>query len=220
MKRVALVPVLSFVLLCLTVPSLTVADTEGTSAKGNFQISLGNGQSREIRFDARVGGDGSTTGEITFRDEGTAVIGPRETQEDEPQEDLPLFYAKVSCDCLIVSGVEAALSGTIMESSRKNYIGQRALLVVQDGDSLTPPLRDKLTFGFYKTASKGWPVTDGDRPDEQTQAPTWVATDLERPDDTGTLSQQSEEVTCKSVPISSHSFIGSKQGKGIIQVTR
>lgn len=220
MKRVALASLVVLFFLSLTLPALTVADTDGPSANGSFQLSIENGHSRDIRFDARVTRDGTTTGEITFSDAGAVVTDPKATGDGEASEALPPFYAKAVCDCLVVKGIEAVLSGTVTESSRKNFIGRRVVLVVQDGDSLTPPLRDKLTFGFYRTIAKGWVATDGERPEEQGPAPTWVATDAERPDDTGVLSHKSEEVTCESFPISSHSFIGAKQGKGKIQVTR
>jgi hypothetical protein len=203
----------------LILPVAGVADGEGPSAQGSFQISLENGQSRDIQFDARVATDGSTTGEITFRDEGLGGPPSKATEDVDAGEVSSPFYAKATCDCLIVKGVEAALSGTVTESSRKNYVGRRVVIVVQDGDSLTPPLRDKLSFGFYRTPPSVVGATDGERPDEQSPT-TWVATDAERPDDTGIIPQKSQEVSCTSFPISSFDFIGAKQGKGKIQITR
>lgn len=218
MKRVLITSFLVLFLSSLTLPVLTVADGDGLSANGRFQLSLGNGQTREIQFNAQSTRDGSTTGEIIFRD-GQKVLDPKSPDDTTASEAAPPFYAKAVCDCLMVKGIEAVLSGTISEASAENYIGRRVLLVVQDGDSLTPPLRDKLTYGFYRTSVKGWVASDGERADEQGPAPTWVATDAERPDDVGILSQKSEEVTCESFPISSHTFIDARQGKGKIQVT-
>lgn len=219
MKRFRFTSLLALLLSSFTLPLATVPDGDGPSAKGTFQISMENGQSREIKFNAQLSRDGSTTGEITFRDAASASaakpVGNSNTSEAEPP-----FYAKAVCDCLLVNGIEAVVSGTITEASLETYIGRRVLLVVQDGDSFTPPLRDKLTFGFYKTMTKGWLATDGERPDEQGPAPTWVATDAERPDDGGVLPQKSEEITCESFPLSAHSFLGSKYGKGKIEVHR
>lgn len=219
MKRVACASLLMLFFLSLTLPASTGADSEGPSANGSFQFSVEGGQTRDIKFDAKLARDGSTTGEITFRDAGPAVTVSKPTVESEAGEALPPFFAKAACDCLVVRGVEAVMSGTVTESSRENFIGRRVLLSVQDGDSLNPPLRDKLTFGFYKTTVKGWVATDVERP-EDGPAPTWVATDAERPDDPGTLSQKSDEITCETFPFSSHSFLVAKQGKGKIQVTR
>jgi hypothetical protein len=93
------------------------------------------------------------------------------------------------------------------------------VLVVQDGDSLTPALRDKLTWGFYRSTAKNWIATDSERPDEAA-AVGWIATDAERPDDTGQISQKTDEVNCESFPISSFSFVGAKFGRGKIEVRR
>jgi hypothetical protein len=217
MTRVLFVSVFLLLLSLLTLPVVSVADGE-PSANGSFQISMENGQSRQINFTARLASDGRTSGEITVKDQ-PRTSDPKAQTNSTGVDAPPPFYAKAVCDCLMISGIEAALSGTVTESSWEGYVGRRVLLVVQDGDSITPPLRDKLTFGFYKISKKDWLVTDSERPEEGTAA-TWVATDSERYDDAGTLSQQSEGVTCESFPISSHSFIGSKQGRGKIEVTR
>jgi hypothetical protein len=174
-----------------------------------------NTTSRNITFNASSAGDGSTTGEITFRDISKASA---KAVEQQPGED-PTFYAKAKCDCLKINGVEAVLSGTVTESSRESYIGRRVLLVVQDGDSLTPVLRDKLTWGFYRWTAKNWVATDAERP-EETPPATWVATDAERPDDAGQISQKTDEVNCETFPISSYSFVGAKYGRGRIEVRR
>jgi hypothetical protein len=217
MKRVLFTSILVVLLSSLSLPVVTVADGE-QSANGSFQVSMENGQSREIKFSARLASDGSTSGEITFRDQSVKSDPKSQTRSNEV-EAAPPFYAKAECDCLAIKGIEAIIGGTITEASLESYVGRRVLLVVQDGDSITPPLRDKLTFGFYKTTTKNWVATDAERPDDG-PAPTWVATDAERPDDAGTVSQKSEQVTCESFPISAHSFIGSKQGRGKIEVRR
>jgi hypothetical protein len=219
MKRAAfaLLPVLFF--LSLTLSALAVADTDGPSANGSFQVSFEKGQSRNINFEAKVAQDGNVTGEIVLQDNVPSAPSPAATTNTEETEPLPPFYAKAKCDCLVVQGVEAVLSGTITESSRKSYIGRRVVLAVQDGDSLTPPLRDKLTYGFYSAPANALGASDLERPDEPGRA-TWVATDSERADDTGVIPQQSEQVTCTSFPISSFNFIGASQGKGKIKITR
>jgi hypothetical protein len=219
MKRIAFVSCFSLFFLSLTLAPLTVAHTEGPSANGSFKISFENGQSREVQFDARVAQDGNTTGEITFQDTGVVVRTPKNADDEEVSPALTPFYAKATCDCLVVQGVEAALSGTVTDSSRKSFIGRRVVVVVQDGDSLTPPLRDKLTFGFYGKPLNVLGATDGERPDEQGPA-AWVASDAERADDTGVILQKNQEVTCTSFPIGSFNFLGASQGKGQIQVTR
>jgi hypothetical protein len=217
MKRVLFASVL-LLLLILPLPAAGVSEGDGPSANGDFQIPIENGETRAIKFEARLATDGSTTGEIIFRDSVSATI-PTSTANNQASEAAPSFYAKAVCDCLSVKGIEAVMSGTVIEASPKSFIGRRVLLVVQDGDRLVPQLRDKLTFGFYKTTTREWMATDSERPEEQGPAPTWVATDAERPDDTGVMSQKSDEINCASFPLSAQDFNGSKNGKGKIQVT-
>jgi hypothetical protein len=219
MKRAAFasLPILFF--LSLTLSALAVVDTEGPSANGTFQVSFEKGESRNIHFEAKVAQDGNVTGEIVLEDSASSLASPKATANTEETEPSQPFFAKATCDCLVVQGVEAVLSGTITESSRKSYIGRRVVLAVQDGDSLTPPLRDKLTYGFYRTPANVLGASDLERPDEQGPA-TWVATDSERPDDTGVIPQQSQQVTCTSFPISAFNFIGANQGKGKVKITR
>jgi hypothetical protein len=220
MTRVVVASLLLLSLLSLILPGSSVAHTKGPAANGSFQVLMGDGKREEIEFDARAASDGNVTGEITFRQTPTDEAAAKSKLDGESGETVPDFYAKAACDCLTVKGNEAVLSGTITESSVKSYIGRKVLLVVQEGHSLTPPVRDKLTFGFYRNTAKGWVETDEERPEEQTPAPNWVATDAERPEDVGILAQKSEDITCESFPILSYSFIGEKQGKGKIQVTR
>jgi hypothetical protein len=205
-------------LLSFIPPDSSLARTNGPAANGSFQVSMGNGQREDIEFEVRAANDGNVTGEITFRQTPTEAAAPKSTLDGEPVEAAPLFYAKAACDCLSVKGNEAVLSGTVTESSVKSYIGRKVLLVVQEGHSLTPPVRDKLTFGFYRNMAKGWVESDEERPEEQSPARNWVVTDAERPDDLGTLAQRSDEITCGSFPILSYSFLSEKQGKGRIQV--
>lgn len=221
MRKLVFIAFVSLFLLSISWTTFSSDDPVGPSANGVFHVPMDNGQSGEVTFDAHVAKDGNTTGAITFRaelaDENDLA---KPVDDDEENAKLPPFYAKASCDCLVVKGVEAALSGTVTESSRKSFIGRRVVLVVQDGDSLTPPLRDKLTFGFYRPTAKGWVESDSERPADEESQPNWVATDNDRPEDTGRLAKKTDEITCTTVPISAHSFITAKQGRGTIQVTR
>lgn len=216
MNKIALALVLIILSLNFTSPALKASKRE-PSVSGTYQILLEGDISREINFRAIIAPDGNTMGQIDFRD----IAAPSRIKVDKSEGssgNFPAFYAKVACDCLVIEGVEAVLSGSVIESSQQTYVGKRVLLVVQDGDSLSPPLRDKLTFGFYKTSSKSWVSTDGERAENQGPPPSWIATDAERPDDMGTLPHTSPEVTCQTFPLSSYSFVGAKQGKGKIEV--
>lgn len=219
MKKIGFASLLLLLFSNLALPALNVSDSDGPSVSGTFQLLMEAEEPREIDFDASVARDGSTTGEITFRGAGAAMTNSPQPTDAETGNTAAPFYAKVDCDCLVVKGVEAVLSGTVTESSIKSRLGQRVLLVVEDGDRLTPPVRDRLTFGFYRTDRKGWIETDGERTEDQGPAPTWIATDLERLDDGGIISFKSNQITCGSFPLSSYSFISARQGKGKVQVT-
>ena len=219
MKSASRISFLIFLFLVFALSVSTGANSDGPSASGSFLVSGDNGSSRQIIFHASSAGDGSITGEITFRDLSSKASAQKVPGEQTLLGVDPSFYAKAACDCLKINGVEALLSGTVTESSREEYVGRRVLLMVQDGDSLIPALRDKLTWGFYRSTAKNWVATDAERPEEGA-ATTWVATDSERPDDAGVVSQKSEQVNCESFPLSSYTFVGAKYGRGKIEVKR
>ncbi|HKO95925.1 MAG TPA: hypothetical protein VJU86_02970 [Pyrinomonadaceae bacterium] len=217
MKRIAFTSFLGLLLLSMILPVPTVAVTDGPSASGSFRISFEDGSTREINFSAKTLTDGSTSGEITLQDSPTKSA-KKPVTEEEPAAGP--FYAKADCDCLTIKGVEAVMSGIVKQSSSESYVGKRVLIVVQDGDSLDPPLRDKLSWGFYRTSTRSWVPVDAERPDEAPTSSTWVATDSERPDDVGVISNKSETIGCDTFPFSSLTFVGSKEGRGKIEVKR
>ncbi|MFN2498977.1 MAG: hypothetical protein ABR557_07835 [Pyrinomonadaceae bacterium] len=99
------------------------------------------------------------------------------------------------------------------------YITRRVLLVVQDGDALNPPGRDKLTFGIYRQIEKSWLPMDSERPDNEGGPVAWVAQDAERSEDEPVMSPKTELLGCQSFPISAaFSFIDAKHGRGSIKV--
>jgi hypothetical protein len=217
MKRIAFASLLGLLMFSMTWPVLTVAGSDGPSASGSFRVLFEDGSTREINFSAKTAMDGSTSGEIILQDS-PAKSAKKPVSEEEPNAGP--FYAKAECDCLTIKGVEAVMSGIVKKSSSESYVGKRVIIVVQDGDSLDPPLRDKLSWGFYKTPTRSWVPVDAERPDEAPTSSTWVATDSERPDDVGVLSNKSETIGCDTFPFSSLTFIGSKEGRGKIEVKR
>src|SRR5687767_8780781 len=120
MKSASSILLLTLLLMGFAVPISTVAEGDGPSASGTYEVSVDKSTSREITFNATSAGDGTTTGEITFRDI-SKVSPPKAVTEQEPGEDAD-FYAKAKCDCLKINGVEAVMSGTVTESSRESYV--------------------------------------------------------------------------------------------------
>jgi hypothetical protein len=98
-------PVLIALFLFLCAVTLS-AQNDSSFANGQFTTSSGD----DIRFSGRAHG-GDVRGEITVT--GSVTV-------------------KVDVDCLLASGNRASLSGTIVESSMPELVGQRSLLVVED----------------------------------------------------------------------------------------
>ncbi len=218
MKSIILASILTLFLLSFVTPRLTIAQVSGTSASGSYKFSLEDDQTKYVEFKAQTDKYGTTTGQMTFSDSAEISSQDVEGSGDPVNKDSSTgFYVKAEFDCLTVNKNRAVMSGTVKDSSLKNYIGQRVLLVVEDnGDGINE--QDKLTWGFYKPAAEGWVPQDAEREYDEGAGMTWIATDAERKDDVGIPSKQSGVIGCQSFPLSSYSFVDMKYGEGDIQV--
>lgn len=201
--------------LPLAVP-VSAAST-GPSVEGKFEINIQGEPSRSIEFKASRASDGTTTGEVVFRD--TALVPPASTDEStDTRSSSGSFYLKAEFDCLVVQANKAIMSGNITDSSVKYYVGRRLILVAQDnGGGVNLRARDKLTWGVYRPTKKDWYATDSERPDEP-PSNSWLATDAERPDLTGVFLDQEEIIGCQTFPLSSFSFLDAGLGRGTVHV--
>jgi hypothetical protein len=190
---------------------------DGPSVSGTFQFAAESGPTRNIEFVARLGADGTTTGEATFRDTVPAQSGGSAT---EPNPADRAFSLKAELDCLVIQGNKAVVSGTVSASSLERYVGSRLLLVAQDGNNeANPSGKDRLTWGIYRTIQKDWLPKDSERTDEPETATAWIAKDAERPEDEGAFTDNTDHIVgCRTFPFSSFSFVDPKHGHGIIQV--
>lgn len=120
---------------------------------------------------------------------------------------------------MVVRGTRAVMSGTISESSSEKYVGQRVLLVVQDGgkDSKLSST-DKLTWGLYQQLPRTWVPSDSEVENDTGVGTGWIASDSERDDDIGLMPNKNETVGCQSFPLSSFSLVKVKNGDGEIEV--
>lgn len=200
--------------LPLTVP--TSAASAGPSVDGKFEINIQGEPARSIEFKASLASDGTTTGEVVFKD--TTPTPASAGESTDTKSSSSTFFLKAEFDCLVVQANKAIMSGNITESSVKYYVGRRLILVAQDnGGGVNLRARDKLTWGVYRPTKKDWLVTDSERPDE---APSnaWVATDAERPELSGVFLDQEEIVGCQTFPLSSFSFLDAGLGRGTVHV--
>jgi hypothetical protein len=212
----ASISILALFALSLAIPQSASAATSGQSAQGIYRFLLEDGHTKQVEFDAHTQADGTTVGQMNFRDE--AAFPDQDVDgagAETPRE--PGVYLTVDFDCMTVERNKAVICGTIRDSNLSSYIGQRVLLVVEDnGDN--PEAPDKLTWGFYKPAAGGWTPSDAELREDEGVGLTWTATDAERRDDEGVPSHPSTAINCQRFPVSSYSFVDVEHGEGSIQV--
>jgi hypothetical protein len=201
-------------LLCVAFPLL--ADS-GPSTNGSFEFAAASGP-LTFEFNARLQNNGNTNGEITLNG---SVDLPDQDVDGEGTgsgEGVAEVSMKVSVDCLSVNGTHATMSGEITESSNESYIGNRAIMAVEDnGEGKNDP-PDRFTWGLYGTPDLTWVATDGELEFDTGVGLSWLATDYEREDDVGVPSNASTLVDCHSFPIGAYAFEELPHGAGNIQV--
>lgn len=210
---------LSLLLIWLAAPAPTGAEEGGPSASGSFQFSVA-GLAQSVDFNVRTDKDGDTSGQLTFS--GAAEIPGQDVDGEGGPTSSGVatdVYYTARFDCLEVSGNRAVMSGVVTGSTIPTYIGERVLLVVEDnGEGVKAEAPDRLTWGVYRQRDRSWTPSDAELEDDPGVGLTWTATDAERPDDPGVPSHRSEQVTCKSFPLSSYSLVDVAHGDGNIQV--
>jgi hypothetical protein len=133
------------------------------------------------------------------------------------EETYPGFYLKAEFDGLVVDKNQAVMSGTVRDSSVREFIGQRVLLTVEDnGDNTRVP--DKLTWGIYNQVVRNWTPSDAEWKEDPGVGLRWIATDAEIKDDRGYEMPRSEAIDANSFPVSSYAFVDVQSGAGDIRV--
>jgi len=208
--------VISAILLSCSIKTSSATD-EKAIANGHFRISIPGETAKTIDFNAQLGSDDSTSGEMIFREVETPAPVAAEDGVD-PQSNKP-FFIRAEFDCLVVDGNKAVMSGGVTEASADRYVGRRVVLAVEDnGKGDISGKRDRITWGIYRTIRDAQSPIDIDRPDEPAGPMSWIAKDNDRDDDPGVLSNTRQEIGCHTYPISSFTFISANLGKGEIYV--
>ena len=211
MKRIALASLLVLLLLPTLWQRQANAFDSGPSANGDFQFSVGDGNTRYLQFDARTNGD-HTRGTMTFNDP-AAIVG------DENAPTTTGVQVTADFDCLRIEGNRAVMAGAITSSNILAAIGHRVLLVVEDnGEGVGTIAPDRLTWGIYNLPATGWTPKDSERDDDNGAGLRWIATDFERTDDVGIPSHSSGIVGCQSFSLASYAFVDVAHGGGNIQI--
>lgn len=219
MKSTRLASILSLFLLSLTTPQLATAQTGGSFAGGSYRFLWEDEQVRYVEFDARTDERGTTSGQMTFVD--PAKIPDVDDVEDPRSEDAPPeFYIRAELDGLTTEKNRAVMSGTVLDSSHRTYIGRWVQLVVED-NAEGERVPDKLTWAFCKPREGGWIPSDAERKYDDGAYLRWWATDAERKDDVGIPSQDlisNEERGCRIYPLWQYSFANVLKWEGDIVV--
>jgi hypothetical protein len=209
---------MALLFLSLVTSHLATAQTAGPAASGAYQLSFDDGYTKYADFDATTQFDGSTTGSMTFTDEGELAFQDLDgTGDPSLNETYRGYYVKADFDDLTVENNKAVMSGTVTDSSVRAYIGRRVLLTVADNGDNTET-SDQLTWGIYKPVVRNWTPSDLEREDDRGASLTWVAKDAEREDDRGIAMPRSEAVNSKSYPVSAYEFVEAARTAGDIKV--
>jgi len=212
MKTKTFASILALFLLTLATSTVTNAQ----SASGAYQFALDDGYTKYVEFDARTLGDGSASGQMTLSDEAKFTIQDVDGTGIQ-EETYPGFYLKADFDGLVVDKNQAVMSGTVRDSSIREFIGQRVLLTVEDnGDNTREP--DKLTWGIYNQVVRNWTPSDAELKEDPGVGLRWIATDAEQKDDRGIEMPRSEAIEANSFPVASYAFVDVVSGAGDIRV--
>lgn len=217
MKITALAAIASLLLISLASPRSASAQT-GPSASGTYTFVLDDEMTKTLEFQAVTDERGTTTGQMTFRDEaGSIEVDPDSGLE--PPKGLPEFYMTAELDSLTIVDNRALMAGTIRESSNRDYVGRWVQLVVEDnGDGRS----DKFSWRFCTPEPGGWVPSDAEDPHDEGAWWHWWATDAERKDDVGIESPSVMPGIahgCYVAPVSAYEFPDAR-GEGDIQVQR
>jgi hypothetical protein len=212
MKKIAFASILTLFLLGFATPRSASAQT----ASGTYQFSLEDDYTKQLEFDARTLSDGTATGQMFFSDQAKITIQDVDGTGDK-EITYPGYYVKADFDGLVVDKNQAVMSGTIRDSSIREFIGQRVLLTVEDnGDNIRVP--DKLTWGVYRPIERGWTPSDAERKEDPGVGLRWYAKDAERRDDVGYWMPRSETINTSSFSLPSYAFVDTSNGAGDIVV--
>lgn len=102
MKTIACGAILALFVMSIATPWLTSAQTSGPSANGSYRVVPEDGLTKTVEFDARSDERGTTTGQMTFRDEAGAVEQDPDGGGDRPEDSPSEFYVTADLDSLTI----------------------------------------------------------------------------------------------------------------------
>jgi hypothetical protein len=208
-----MMPVLALILLSFAMPIHAQS-----SARGSVRFVMQDRLAKTVEFSASKDEKGTTTGSLAFSDE--ARIPDADDPED-PSDSFALTL-KAQIDDSTFEKNRAILTGTVLDSSHRTYIGRRVQFVVEDNGA-DPKVPDQLTWMFCGQTAGGWIPSDAERDDDDGAYLRWWATDAERDDDVGIPSVDllpKEGASCPVWPIWSYTFADLLKWEGDIIIER
>jgi hypothetical protein len=203
---------ISIIALLLAAGGAATAQTAG----GTYQFAPEGERMKYVEFDARAQAGGGASGQMFFSDD--APVSYQDTDGvGDPVESYPGFYFRADFDDMQVSENKAVMKGTVRDSSITSLIGRRVLLTVEDnGDNTREP--DRVTWGFYADAQRGWTPSDAELREDPGVGMTWTATDAERREDPGVRMPLNDSIGVHTFPVASYEFSLNATGSGDIVV--
>lgn len=199
--------------------SLFAGSEKESSARGDFRFLLG-GQSHKIGFDVNTDKNGHARGQMSYS--GPMALPNQDvdgTGEENPGGALAEFFMTANFDCLHISGKRASMSGLITGATRKEMIGRRAILTVEDnGNGSEKATPDRVTWGLYARTRQSWVPMDSESSEDYGAGLSWIATDAEREDDPGVSTRKVDEIDCRTFAIGGYNLIAVERGSGDIQI--
>jgi hypothetical protein len=219
MKSTVCASILALILIGFAPPRSSTAQTAGQSASGTFKFLLEDDFVRSVDFAARTDDKGNATGSMTFTDESKVSEEVPEGTGDRGADPMP-FFMKANLDTMTVEKNRALMSGVIIDSSHKGYIGKWVQLVVEDNiNNKEEP--DKLVWRFCQQQPGGWVPEDAEVPGDRGAWMSWWATDAEQKGDVGIPSKNlipDEKSRCEVLSVWAYSFADLKRWDGDIIV--
>ena len=208
-KSTVFTSVLALLLLGFAPSQSASAQTGEQYAQGAYQFAMEDRYVKYVEFEARGRGDGTAEGYMTLTDEAPITYQDVDgtTGQREPEE-FKGYYIKAEFDSMTVEKNQAVMGGVVMDSSIKQYIGQRVLLtVVDNGDNTRVP--DQITWGVYQFVEINWTPSDAEQKEDPGVGLRWWATDSERKDDVGYAMPRDTKATTspQTFPVTSYNFI-------------
>jgi hypothetical protein len=207
----SMTPIFALILLSLATPIHALS-----SARGSIRFVMEDGLSKTVEFEASKDEKGTTTGSLTFNDEARVP----DSDDPEGSGDSFTLSLKAQLDDSTFEKNRAILSGAILDSNHKTYIGKRVQIVVED-NGLDPKVPDQFNWIFCGWRAGGWIPSDAELAYDDGAYLSWWATDAERKDDVGIPSVNllpKEGAFCPVFPIWLYTFADLQKWEGDIIV--